>query len=319
MSNSVDDYPLVSIIINCRNSQEYLREAIDSIFAQTYTHWEIIFWDNLSTDGSAAIAKSYDSRKLRYFKSEQNLTLGKARNLALAEVKGRYLSFLDCDDKWFADKLGIQVDLLERNKEFDFVYGNYYRQRTPKAKKLLLTLRGKQPEGNVFGPFLINYPAGLLTVMLRVEAIKRVNAEFDERLELSEEFDFFMRILFRSKALYINKPLAVYRIHPNMSSLKLCQKHPFEMQYTLNKLKQLDVSIQQKYPSEIKYYEAKLGYWFAKVEMDKNNQVSARRELVPFKFVDKKFFIFYLLTFLPTIVWKSLHRYKMEGWFSWIS
>ena len=45
--------PLVSVIMNCYNGEKYLREAIDSVYAQTYTNWEIIFWDNSSTDKSA--------------------------------------------------------------------------------------------------------------------------------------------------------------------------------------------------------------------------------------------------------------------------
>jgi glycosyltransferase involved in cell wall biosynthesis len=309
MSNVTDNNPLVSIIMNCRNGQEYLREAIDSIFAQSYINWEIIFWDNDSTDESPAIARSY-GEKLRYFKSGQPLSLGKARNMALAEARGRYIAFLDCDDKWLVNKLDVQVDLLGKNQEFDFVYSNYYRQIASKANKLVLTLKGKQPEGDVFGQFLINYPAGLLTVMLRREAIKRMNAEFDEYLELSEEFDFFMRILLRSKALYINQPLAVYRIHPNMSSRKLIERHPFEMQYIFDKLKKLDTSIQEKYSSEFKYYQAKLGYWFAKAEMEKHGQKAARGELEDFKFVDFKFFSLYVLTYLPVFLWRWLHRYK---------
>ena len=62
--------PLVSVIMNCYNGEKYLREAIDSIYAQTYTNWEIIFWDNASTDNSAEIAKLSDSR-LKYFYGEE--------------------------------------------------------------------------------------------------------------------------------------------------------------------------------------------------------------------------------------------------------
>ena len=60
--------PLVSIIINCYNGEKYLAEAINSIYAQTYKNWEIIFWDNASIDNSANIAKSYD-KKLKYYRS----------------------------------------------------------------------------------------------------------------------------------------------------------------------------------------------------------------------------------------------------------
>ena len=56
---------LVSIIMNCYNGQRFLKEAIDSVYQQTYHDWEIIFWDNASDDDSAKVAKSYD-KKLKY-------------------------------------------------------------------------------------------------------------------------------------------------------------------------------------------------------------------------------------------------------------
>ena len=74
---------LVSVIINCYNGQKYLAEAIDSVFSQTYKDWEIIFWDNCSTDDSAKIAKSY-GEKLKYYCSNTNTTLGEARNKAIS-------------------------------------------------------------------------------------------------------------------------------------------------------------------------------------------------------------------------------------------
>ncbi|MEK7079138.1 MAG: glycosyltransferase, partial [Patescibacteria group bacterium] len=70
----LNSVPKVSIIMNCFNGSKYLRESIDSVYAQTYRNWEIIFWDNASTDNSAEIAKNYDSR-LRYFRSERNYPL----------------------------------------------------------------------------------------------------------------------------------------------------------------------------------------------------------------------------------------------------
>jgi glycosyltransferase involved in cell wall biosynthesis len=312
MINANINNPLISIIMNCRNGEEYLRESIDSIYAQSYANWEIIFWDNASTDGSAAIAKSYDS-KLRYFKSDQSLTLGKARNLAMAEARGKYLAFLDCDDLWLSQKLEKQVNILETKKDIDFVYGNYFRMIMPETNRLILGLKGGQPQGDVFGRFLYNYPVNLQTVMLRMSAVSRMDAKFDDRFEVSEEFDFFMRMLFKSKALYLNEPLAIYRIHENMISNKLPYKFPVEMANILNKLKRMDDLVQQKYTLEIKYYEAKLGYWGAKAEMEKGNPKAARSKLAPYKFMDAKFFILYFLTCLPKNAWRWAHRYKMKS------
>ena len=67
--------PLVSVIMNCYNSDQYLQEAIESIYAQTYSNWEIIFWDNASIDDSAKIAKSYDER-IKYYLASETTSLG---------------------------------------------------------------------------------------------------------------------------------------------------------------------------------------------------------------------------------------------------
>ena len=84
--------PLVSIIMNCYNSARYLREALDSIFQQTFKDYEIIFWDNQSTDDSSKIARSYGA-PLKYFRGEEFLPLGAARNSAIEKATGKYIAF----------------------------------------------------------------------------------------------------------------------------------------------------------------------------------------------------------------------------------
>ena len=59
--------PLVSVIMNCHNGDKYLEEAIKSVIKQTYKNWEIIFWDNNSTDKSAEIVNSFKDDRIKYF------------------------------------------------------------------------------------------------------------------------------------------------------------------------------------------------------------------------------------------------------------
>ncbi len=118
------DEPLVSIIMNCRNGENYLRDAIDSIFAQTYGNWEIIFFDNASTDSSGAIARNY-GEKLHYFHSTQSMPLGAARNAAIGKACGELIAFLDTDDRWLPDKLAWQVAVIRDQPQVDFIYSNY--------------------------------------------------------------------------------------------------------------------------------------------------------------------------------------------------
>jgi K+ transporter len=112
--------PVVSVIMNCLNSSRDLREAMDSLMAQTFTDFEVIFWDNCSTDASPAIAQSY-GEKVRYFRGQSIVPLGEGRNLALAQARGKYLAFLDCDDLWRSAKLERQVALFEANPRVGLV------------------------------------------------------------------------------------------------------------------------------------------------------------------------------------------------------
>jgi len=84
--------------MNIWNGGPYLREAIDSVLAQTYRDWELIAWDDCSTDNSSEIVKSYTDPRIRYVLAEKQIPLGHARNMALKEVKGEWIAFLDQDD-----------------------------------------------------------------------------------------------------------------------------------------------------------------------------------------------------------------------------
>ena len=107
---------LVSIILNCYNGEKYLRYALDTVIEQNYNNWELIFWDNQSTDNSKKIFDSYKSEKFRYFYSKHHTTLYEARNQALKECKGEFIAFIDSDDTWEIDKLEKQIKLFKKKR-----------------------------------------------------------------------------------------------------------------------------------------------------------------------------------------------------------
>jgi len=121
------DTPLVSVIMNCYNSSTFLREALDCVLEQTYKNWEIIFWDNQSTDESASLVQAISDRRIRYFFAPRHTSLGEARNLAVSEARGDWVAFLDCDDLWTSDKLEKQMTLVREDVSHGrppgFVYG----------------------------------------------------------------------------------------------------------------------------------------------------------------------------------------------------
>ena len=101
--------PLISIIMNCYNGEEFLKHAIKSVLSQTYKNWELIFWDNQSTDNSFKILKKYKDKRIKYFYAKKYTTLYEARNLAIKKSKGEFIAFLDVDDLWLKNKLEFQI------------------------------------------------------------------------------------------------------------------------------------------------------------------------------------------------------------------
>ena len=122
MVKNFSSQPLVSVIMNCYNGEKYLKKSIKSILKQSYKNWELIFFDNCSTDKSKYIFKSFKDKRIKYFKSKKKINLGLARKLALSKAKGYYIAFLDVDDLWEKNKLEFQLNLFNDPK-VGLVYG----------------------------------------------------------------------------------------------------------------------------------------------------------------------------------------------------
>lgn len=120
--------PRVSTIIIFLNEERFLSEAVESVLAQTYPSWELLFVDDGSTDNSSAIARDFAHRhsdRLRYLThpGHENRGMSASRNLGLARARGDYVGFLDADDLWLPGKLANQVDILDKLPHVDMVYG----------------------------------------------------------------------------------------------------------------------------------------------------------------------------------------------------
>ena len=184
--------PLVSIIMNCFNGEKYLREAIDSVLAQTYQNWEVVLWDNQSTDNSAEILNSYKDSRIRYCYAPVHTVLGLARNLSIEHAKGEWLGFLDCDDLWLPAKLEKQVAIInELGLELGLVYSEVENLIEEEGK---LTVMGSKltklsskkinqgcPSGYIFASMLKGNSIPLVSALVRHSACVQVGGVTQSR------------------------------------------------------------------------------------------------------------------------------------------
>ena len=124
----MNQQPLVSIVLIFLNEKRFLNEAVQSVLAQTFDDWELLFVDDGSSDGSSAIARRYAEQmpeKVRCFEhpGHANRGMSASRNLGIRNARGKYVAPFDGDDVWLPEKLREQVGILEAHPEVALTYG----------------------------------------------------------------------------------------------------------------------------------------------------------------------------------------------------
>ncbi len=219
----------VSIILNCYNGEKFLFEALKSVTSQTYKNWELIFWDNKSTDNSKKIFKKFKNPNFKYFFSKKHTSLYSARNLAIKKSKGEFIAFIDADDTWEQDKLKNQIKLF-KNQHVGLVYGNLWILNQNKKRRKILSKR-KLITGKIYGKLLSNYNIGIITAVVRRSLLKKNNLKFDERYNHIGDFDLFNKLSKICNFDAVQSPVATYRIHGDNLSLKNISKEINETKF----------------------------------------------------------------------------------------
>lgn len=208
--------PRVSIIINIRNGAEFLREALDSVLAQSFSDWELILWDDRSTDDSANIIREYRDPRFRYYLSPDDTPLGEARNRAIAQATGEWLAFLDQDDVWLPPKLEKQL-ALANDPQVAIIYG-----RTVLFDKQHGSLRDYDyhheftllPEGDLFSQLFSEACfIAMSSVMLRRSSVMEIG-EIPNDVQVVPDWYLYLALSRRYRARAVQQVVCRYRVHP---------------------------------------------------------------------------------------------------------
>ena len=303
--------PAVSVIMNCLNSSRDLREAMNSLMAQTFTDFEVIFWDNCSTDESPAIAQSY-GEKVRYFRGESIVPLGEGRNLALAQARGRYLAFLDCDDLWKPTKLERQVALFEANPRVGLVCTDTEIFDGKRVLKRLFAETSPQ-RGMAFAALMQRQWISMSSAMVSREALTSLSAEkissgqginggwFDQSLNVCEEADVFYRIAHDWQLDHVDEPLTLWRVHGANTTFRKFGQFADETLRILEKHRALYPGYDQEYAGLVELMTRRAGFQKAVALWREGHNSAAREAIRPWRNSGLKYKLFWWASFLPGV------------------
>jgi glycosyltransferase involved in cell wall biosynthesis len=298
--------PFFSIIVNCLNGERFLKEALDSVFAQTFTDWELIFYDSGSKDRSLEIASSYGDQ-IKIFGISEPVPLGQARQSAIEQATGNYLAFLDVDDIWLPEKLQLQYDAL-KNNDFHLCYGAS--EFINEQGKKLFNSHPIHSSGYLFKDYLSQVEGSFCTVVINRNKLIGKGIKFNPTLRSSCEEDLILRFLaYDGRGIVINQVIAKYRVLPGSVTHHYSYRLAEERFITLESLASENPDISEVYPRAFASAKARGYYYKAKYFFEIDQYSKALDELKIAKQLDKSYNILFLLGVFPGL-WKFTHRHK---------
>jgi glycosyltransferase involved in cell wall biosynthesis len=204
--------PLVSVVIPTYNQPAFLREALESVFSQTFGDYEIIVVNDGSTDGTAELLQQYGGR-IRVV-TQENQGIGRARNRGMDEAAGRYIAFLDHDDLWHREKLETQVAYMREHPD---CVGNsvpFEYSSEPGKVRFDLGIRGS---GGIVPDALQVFAGGqifLLSSALMIDREKAGDLRYATRRLCVEDLPLQLKLLSRGPfGIAGDQILVTYRMH----------------------------------------------------------------------------------------------------------
>lgn len=195
---------LVSIIMPSYNTAPYIKETIQSVLNQTYSHWELLIVDDCSTDNTDEAIESIKDSRIKYLKNEKNSGAAISRNKALREAKGQWIAYLDSDDLWMPQKLEKQIAFMEQNG-YAFSYTKY-EEIDVESKKTGVTVSGPKKITRS-GMFNYCWP-GCLTVMYDANKIGLIQIQ---DIKKNNDYAIWLKVCKKADCYLLDELLGQYR------------------------------------------------------------------------------------------------------------
>lgn len=222
--------------MNCFNGEKFLNESINSLLNQTYKNWELIFFDNKSTDKSANIVKNLNDKRIKYYRSNNKIKLGLARKKALDKANGEFIAFLDTDDIWEKNKLNLQLKTFKDKKVgFSITNSIFFNEK----KEKLFSPFSRSFKRKVFYKLIENYFISFETVIIRKSFLKKLDHSIDHQFNIIHDMDLLIRLSEICEMSYLPLALSKWRMREKSLSFNSFNVIIKEKKILIKKLKKL--------------------------------------------------------------------------------
>ena len=210
---------LISIVIPAFNSEKYIKDAIDSALSQTYKKIEVIVIDQSLNKNTESILSNYIKNKKIIYIKDNNRGPAAARNKGMIKASGEYIAFLDSDDIWMANKLEKQIKYFKKNVGLVYTYREVFGVKKLQLEKQINInsyTHKEKVKALISGNFITTS-----SVIIKNDVIKKVGI-FNENdiLKVSEDYDYWIRIIKFFDFACVPESLVRYRYHNNQLSKK---------------------------------------------------------------------------------------------------
>jgi glycosyltransferase involved in cell wall biosynthesis len=217
--------PLVSVIVPTYNCAAYVRNAIDSVLAQSYGSFEVVVVDDGSTDDTLDVLAGFGDR-IRVFR-QQNAGPAAARNRAVAQARGEYLAFLDGDDLWLPGHLAGLMHHLIDHRDVKVAFADWlvwHADPDGTYPPLDVAPRALRPDpaasGWLYTHLLFDSVIHIIACVIHRSVYEAVKG-FDESLRTGSDYDFWLKVSRRYPVAKLDGPVAVYRQNPQSVTYSL--------------------------------------------------------------------------------------------------
>ncbi len=230
----VENNPIVSIIVPTYNRPDMLKEALKSVFSQTYRNFEVIVVNDGGVDVMETIDPLNNEGKIIYLHHKDNMGRSEARNTGLKAARGKYIAYLD-DDIYYPNHLEILVGFLE-NSDYNVAYTDSCQTFLTWSTDKYVTTRKQLTFSNDFDlqELLINNFIPLLNVTHKKDVLSEVGL-FDEDLNTHEDWDLLIRLSQRYDFHHIREITAEYRVRNDRTNSTTNKRASFLRALNMNR------------------------------------------------------------------------------------